>query len=181
MNNLLNVVDENGKIIGEDTRENIHKNGLLHQEIHIWFFNDQKEIIFQHRSKSKDMNPNLLDATVGGHVEQGSDYISTALKEASEETGLELKESDLHEIETRNTNFTDPVTQRTNNALRTIFAYKYDGSIDNLKTEIDEGIGFETINLEELKKLNKDEQKRFIPNIVNKAHIKLFEKILEKI
>jgi hypothetical protein len=34
----LNIVDENDKVIGEDTRNNIHKKGLLHREIHVWVF-----------------------------------------------------------------------------------------------------------------------------------------------
>ena len=37
----LNIVDEDDNIIGEDTRENIHKNGLLHREVHVWLYNDE--------------------------------------------------------------------------------------------------------------------------------------------
>ena len=65
----LNIVDENDQIIGEDTRENIHRKGLLHREIHVWFYTPKSEIVFQHRAKNKDTFPDLLDATVGGHVE----------------------------------------------------------------------------------------------------------------
>jgi 16S rRNA (adenine1518-N6/adenine1519-N6)-dimethyltransferase len=62
---ILNVVDESGKILGEETRENIHRQGLLHKEIHVWLFTPNKEIVFQHRGKDKDTFPDLLDATVG--------------------------------------------------------------------------------------------------------------------
>ena len=74
-NRRLNIVDENGEIIGENTRENIHNQGLLHREIHVWFYTPKGEIIFQHREKDKDTYPDLLDATVGGHVEIGSDFV----------------------------------------------------------------------------------------------------------
>ena len=57
----LNIIDENGKIIGEDTRKNIHKNGLLHREINVYFYTPQGEIIFQHRSKNKETFPDLLE------------------------------------------------------------------------------------------------------------------------
>lgn len=60
-------------------RENIHNQGLLHREIHVWFYTPKGEIIFQHRAKDKDTYPDLLDATVGGHVEINSDYENTAL------------------------------------------------------------------------------------------------------
>jgi len=62
----LNIVDEEGNIVGEETRENIHKNGLLHREIHVWLYTPNREIIFQHRAKDKDTYPDLLDASVGG-------------------------------------------------------------------------------------------------------------------
>ena len=87
-NRKLNIIDENGNITGEETRENIHKQGLLHREIHVWFYTPKGEILFQHRAKDKDTYPDLLDATVGGHVEIGADYESAALQELEEETGI---------------------------------------------------------------------------------------------
>ena len=74
-NRKLNIVGEQGKIISEETSESIHNKGLLHREIHIWFYAPESEIIFQHREKDKDTYPDLLDATVGGHVEIGSDLV----------------------------------------------------------------------------------------------------------
>ena len=85
----LSIIDESGKIIGERTREEIHTKGLLHKEIHVWLYTPKGEIIFQHREKDKDTYPNLLDATVGGHVEIGEDYDHAALKELQEETGIQ--------------------------------------------------------------------------------------------
>lgn len=43
---MLNIIDENGKIIGKDTRENIHQKGLLHREINVYFYTPNGEIIF---------------------------------------------------------------------------------------------------------------------------------------
>ena len=92
---MLNVVNEEDEVIGEETREKVHQDGLLHREIHIFFITPQKEIILQHRAKDKDTYPDLLDATVGGHVEIGDDYISTAVKEAKEETGFDIDKEKL--------------------------------------------------------------------------------------
>src|SRR3989338_8272977 len=94
-NRKLNTVDENGNIIGEETRENIHNQGLLHREIHVWFYTPKDAIIFQHREKDKDTYPDLLDATVGGHVEIDSNYENTALQEVAEETGIKAEKNNL--------------------------------------------------------------------------------------
>ena len=78
---MLEVVDENDNIVGLETRVNVHKDGLLHREIHIFFITPNGEIIFQHRAKDKDTYPDKLDATVGGHVDPGMSYEETAIKE----------------------------------------------------------------------------------------------------
>ncbi len=36
---ILNIVNENDEVVGEDTRENIHKKGLLHREINVFVIN----------------------------------------------------------------------------------------------------------------------------------------------
>jgi isopentenyldiphosphate isomerase len=114
----LNIVDDNGNVIGEDTRENIHKKGSLHQEIHVWFYTPEGEIIFQHRAKNKDTWPDMLDATVGGHVEIGSGYERTAIQETREETGIRIKPDQLKYIKTlKNENY-DTSTGKINNVLR---------------------------------------------------------------
>lgn len=89
MDDRLNVVDKNGAIIGEESRDVIHRNGLLHREVHVWLYTPDKELIFQHRAKDKETFPDLLDATAGGYVEIGDDWVTAALKELQEETGVQ--------------------------------------------------------------------------------------------
>ncbi|MBI2010830.1 MAG: NUDIX domain-containing protein [Candidatus Colwellbacteria bacterium] len=173
----LNIVDESGKIISEDTRENIHNKGLLHREIHVWFYTPRDEIIFQHRAKDKDTYPDLLDATVGGHVEIGSDYEESALKEMEEETGIKADRNDLHFIETVRNKAYDPVTNKTNNVIRAIYAYLYDGRTEDLKVEQGKAIGFEAWPLREIFNIPEDERKRFVPIILEENHLELFRKI----
>ncbi|MEK7136619.1 MAG: NUDIX domain-containing protein, partial [Patescibacteria group bacterium] len=95
MEEKLNIVDENDEIIGEEARGKIHKEGLLHRETHVWFLTPNKELILQLRAKDKDTFPDMLDATVGGHVDLGMNYEDTALKEMEEETGIKAKMEDL--------------------------------------------------------------------------------------
>jgi isopentenyldiphosphate isomerase len=176
--NILNIVDKGGNIIGEETRENIHKKGLLHREVHVLFYTPNGEIIFQLRSKNKDTFPNKLDATVGGHVELNSDYIDTALKETQEETGLILKKENLKLIERLHKKVVDPVTKTTNNVLRGVFAYEHGVDADNLKAEDGESQGFEEWSIDKiLNGLSEGETKKFIPTLLDEDYLRIYRKI----
>lgn len=176
-NRKLNIVDAQDKIIGEETRENIHNQGLLHREIHVWFYTPTGEIIFQHREKDKDTYPDLLDATVGGHVEIGSDYKDTALRELEEETGIKAEKNNLAFIQMARSKTFDTATNKTNNVLRAIYAYRYDGKVEDLKIEKEKAIGFESWPLEKIFNISNDDKKRFIPSIFGKANSEIFSKI----
>lgn len=173
----LNVVDEQGNSIGEETRENIHNQGLLHREIHIWFYTQKGEIIFQHREKDKDTYPDLLDATVGGHVEIGSNYESAALKELQEETGIEAEKNNLAFIQMVRSRTFDTVTNKTNNVIRAIYAYRYERKVTDLKVEKGKAIGFESRPLKKLFNISGEDKKRFIQSIFEKDNLEIFHKI----
>lgn len=176
-NRKLNLVDEQGNIIGEDTRENIHNQGLLHREIHVWFYTPNSEIIFQHREKDKDTYPDLLDATVGGHVEIGSDYENTALQELEEETGIKAEKSNLTFIRMVRSKTFDSATNKTNNVIRAIYAYRYEGDVADLRVEKGKAIGFESWPLEKIFNISNDDKTRFIPSIFEKDNLEVFSKI----
>jgi isopentenyldiphosphate isomerase len=167
-NRRLNIVDENGNIIGEETRENIHRQGLLHQEIHVWFYTPEGEIIFQHREKNKDTYPDLLGATVGGHVDIGSDHEPAALQEIEEETGISTTKDNLVFIQMAGDKTFDRATGMTNNFLRAVYAYRYDGKVEDLKVEKGKAIGFEAWPLEKIFNISDNDKKRFIPSIFEK-------------
>ncbi|MFH1161992.1 MAG: NUDIX domain-containing protein [Candidatus Jorgensenbacteria bacterium] len=173
----LNVVDENGNIIGEETRENIHRKGLLHREIHVWFYTPKGEIIFQHRGKDKDTYPDLLDATVGGHVEIGADYESAALQELEEETGIRAVKDNITFIQMMRSKGFDQVTSMTNNVIRAVYAYRYDGRIEDLKIEKDKAIRFDAWSLERLFNISERDRKRFIPTLLGDKMLEIFRKI----
>lgn len=177
MSSRLNIVDTGGNIIGEASREEIHKQGLLHREVHVWFYTPNGEIIFQHRAKGKETYPNLLDATSGGHVEIGDDFETTAVKEVVEETGVQVNKSDLHFICDQHTNSYDKVTKKRNNALRRVFAYLFTGKIDELKVEDSAGAGFEAWPIKKLSSLSDTEKERFIPTMYSKTELDIFSKV----
>src|SRR3989344_8108467 len=176
-NRKLNTVDESGKVIGEETRENIHNQGLLHREVHVWFYTPKGEIIFQHREKDKDTYPDLLDATVGGHVEISLDYENTALQELQEETGIGVKKNNLAFIQMVRSKTFDMATNKTNNVIRAIYAYRYEGKVEDLKIEKGKAIGFESWPLETLFNISDEDKKHFIPSIFEKDNLEIFHKI----
>ena len=50
--------------------------------------------LFVHRSPEKKIDSNKLNG-IGGRLEPGEDYVSTAIRETKEETGYEIKAYDL--------------------------------------------------------------------------------------
>lgn len=166
MKETLNIVNENDEIIGEETRENIHKNGLLHREIHVYFITPNKEIVFQHRAKDKDTYPDLLDATVGGHVEIGDSYEKTAIKEAEEETGISINASDLIFLSKTKRRSEDKVTGKINHAIGQSYIYIFKGNSNDLKIETGKSLGFELWSIEKLLAIDEINSKKFIPYIL---------------
>jgi len=173
---MLEVVDENDNVINLETREKIHKEGLLHHEIHVWFLTPKGEIIFQHRAKDKDTYPNLLDATVGGHVEPNMSYEETAVKECKEETGLDIDHDKLIFLTKMRTKSFDKTTGKINNTIRTQYAYLYENNIDNLKVEEGKAEGFEAWDINILSKLSDSDKNKFIPLCISEEYLSLFNK-----
>lgn len=166
MKEFLNIVNENDEIIGEESREKIHQDGLLHREIHVYFITPNKEIIFQHRAKDKDTYPDLLDATVGGHVEIGDSYEKTAIKETLEETGVSINVSDLIFLNKTKRRSEDRATGKVNHAIRQSYIYIFKGSLNDLKIETGKSLGFETWPIEKLLVIDEIYSKQFIPYIL---------------
>ncbi len=181
---MLNVLNEKGEVIRQESREVIHQNGLLHAEIQVWCMTPEGEIIFQHRAKDKDTYPDLLDATVGGHVDIGETYDESAVREVFEETGLRVTLSDLVFLMTTMEKSFDPVTGMTNYPRRNLYLLAQPVHIADLQVEEGKSLGFESWSLEKLRALSTLEQQKFIPTIFNAEGMRAFdliEKYIDKI
>lgn len=156
-NRLLDVVDENDVITDAKPRKDVHQLGLLHREIHVWMFDEGKNIFFQKRGLHRT-SPGLFDATVGGHVNIGEDYIDAAVRETMEETGITIKAEDLVLLKKfRGARQTGDPVSRTNNFFRVAYIYK-NPIIEN-QIQKEPGIpggGFQKLSVEILK--NTDEK-----------------------
>jgi hypothetical protein len=81
---LLNVYDAHGTVVGAQPRGAAKASGLAVGAVNVLLVNAQGEVLLQHRRKDKE-NGGLWDKSVGGHVSAGEDFDQTAVREAGEE------------------------------------------------------------------------------------------------
>ena len=86
---LVPLVDEQGKIVGQAPRSQVHNGSkLLHPVVHLHVLNPNKNILLQKRPMSKQIQPGRWDTSVGGHISAGETLEKALKKEAFEEIGL---------------------------------------------------------------------------------------------
>lgn len=86
---ILEVVNERGEVLGVAPRSEIHGNpSLMHRVVHVLVFNGRGELLLQKRSMQKDVAPGRWDTSVGGHVEPGETLREAARRELLEELGV---------------------------------------------------------------------------------------------
>ena len=101
MDEYIDIVDEKCRPTGETAlKSEIHKNGWLHNTVHVWFYTLEGYILLQQRSHRKKILPLLWDISVAGHVDAGESIESAAIRETKEEIGLEIHPNDLRKIAT---------------------------------------------------------------------------------
>eukprot|EP00553_Chaetoceros_curvisetus_P011602 CAMPEP_0204640436 /NCGR_PEP_ID=MMETSP0717-20131115/47263_1 /ASSEMBLY_ACC=CAM_ASM_000666 /TAXON_ID=230516 /ORGANISM="Chaetoceros curvisetus" /LENGTH=225 /DNA_ID=CAMNT_0051660857 /DNA_START=74 /DNA_END=748 /DNA_ORIENTATION=+ len=132
---MSDMVDGNGEPLGYVPRPLIHKFNLLHrgigivvcQDSHITKENASMPAIYVHRrTDTKRIFPSLYDMFVGGVSTTGEDLIVTAQREISEELGLSRQ------------SLSDPLFKCTvctsyNRCVVTVFTYKCNLSVDEIK------------------------------------------------
>jgi len=82
------VVDKNDNAIGAMNRSEAVKQGKIVRIARVFLFNSKGELFLQKRGPNVDF-PNLWDQSVGGHVDEGEDYMTAARREMKEEIGIE--------------------------------------------------------------------------------------------
>ena len=99
MDELIDIVDKNGNPSGASAPKSvIHRVGHYHNTSHLWVFNSKGDILLQQRSSSKAIYPLLWDVSVAGHIDAGETPKEGAIREALEEIGINITESDLIKI-----------------------------------------------------------------------------------
>ena len=140
---ILDLVDEQGRVVGRATRGECHGNpDLLHRAVHLFVFDRRGCIYLQKRSRTKRSQPGRWDTSVGGHVDLGEDPEQAVHREAAEELGLHPEQPELlHRYLWRS-----PVERE----LISTYRCTHEGPFDLARDEIDEGRFFTP---EELRRL----------------------------
>ncbi len=90
LDELLDIIDEHGQVIGQKTRSEIYRQGLSNfRVVNAFLINDNGELWIPRRSKNKRLFPLCLDASMGGHVEAGETYHQAFMRELMEELRID--------------------------------------------------------------------------------------------
>lgn len=95
---LLDVLDEQMKVVGTASRERVHAEGWWHQTFHCWVVTHGERgewsIVFQLRHPDKDTYPCKLDTSCAGHLLAG-ETPADGIRELEEELGLRVAPNEL--------------------------------------------------------------------------------------
>lgn len=100
---LLDIVDENGKPIGETVeRKTAHSEGIRHRTAHVWIVrksDEGAEVLLQKRAMNKDSFPGRYDTSSAGHIQAGDEPEESAIRELHEELGIKASVDDLQFVD----------------------------------------------------------------------------------
>ncbi|MEU9556648.1 NUDIX hydrolase [Streptomyces fumanus] len=85
---ILDVVDEHDRVVGQAPRGEVYARGLRHRCVFVQVRDGRGRIFVHRRTAGKLVFPSLYDMFVGGVVGAGESYDDAALREAEEELGV---------------------------------------------------------------------------------------------
>ncbi|MCQ2490083.1 MAG: NUDIX domain-containing protein [Ruminococcus sp.] len=172
---FLNLIDSESHLTSDSKpRSLVHRDGELHPAVHIWIIKRKDMgiyVLLQKRSHEKNIAPDCYDVSAAGHVGQGEEFRSTAVRETAEELGLKIHGSRLELIGLlRNSYTSDNIID---NELRAVYLCREDidisklvlqssevsdvcwAEIDELLAVMDDGSFKHCLSLEELAMIKK--------------------------
>jgi isopentenyldiphosphate isomerase len=90
-NELVDVIDAEGRPVGVVTRTEMRACRLPHRCTYILLFNSRGELFVHLRTATKDVFPSHWDVTIGGVLAAGESFDDGARREAREELGVEVE------------------------------------------------------------------------------------------
>ena len=155
---FLDAINDSDIVIESKRRDDIHHLGLLHREVHVWFFDKNHNIYFQERGMHKS-SAGLLDASIGGHVDKGEEYISSAIREGQEESGISMLASDLILLTKFRGNAKNTKEGTTNNFFRSVYIYK--NPVTDTAIKCEENHNFKKFSISFLLNMSKQDTMMF--------------------
>jgi 16S rRNA (adenine1518-N6/adenine1519-N6)-dimethyltransferase len=127
-NEELVVVDTRDRPVGAAERQTIHQQSLLHRAVHVFIFNNDRELFLQKRSWRKDRYPHRWDSSAAGHVDVGESYDDCAVRELTEELGISTRVDRIGAL---------TASDKTGQEFISIYRGRHDGSIEYNALEIE--------------------------------------------
>ena len=177
MTELLDVLDENGNLIGiKKTKQEVYKESYWHRSVHIWIMNDKNELLVQKRNPYKKTFPNLWAISSAGHVVAGETSIESGIRELKEELDVDVKEEDLEYL------FTVKRIQPYQNSFIRVFDDVYllhkNIDIEHTKLQVEELTDIKYVYYPYLETMLKEHDPAYVP--YTEEHEKLFELLHER-
>lgn len=132
---LFEVIDASGKVVGTERRSIVHEKGLLHRASDVFVFDKKGRIFIQQRSFKKDIGPGLWDLSTTEHLKQCETFEAAAVRGVREELGVKavnlekLGETELH------LKYSDAV----DNEKKEVFKCGFKGRIKLDEREVEQG------------------------------------------
>jgi isopentenyldiphosphate isomerase len=89
MDELLDIVNDEDLVTGQQMRSTVHTLGLQHRGVHVFLFTQDEKLLVQKRSADRAASPSALDCSVSEHVKADESYFDAALRGLKEEMGVE--------------------------------------------------------------------------------------------
>lgn len=147
MDELVDIYDDNGKFLRTEMKSVAHKNGDWHKAIHAILLNGKNEVLMQKRAASKALFPNLWDISFAGHVGAGEDSLISAMRECSEELGIDLGEDEIaYAFSVKESDLYGDIV---NNEMLDVFICKKDFDLSSVKLQEEEVSEFKVVPIPE--------------------------------
>jgi len=155
---LLDIVNRKDGVIGQDTKENKFKKGLISRNVAIFILDDDKKLLITKRSSQKESFPNRYDLAACGNVKAGESYEDAAKREVIEELSIEC---DLKFLDKVFNEFKED--DKTIKYFTGIFLGYFSGEV-KLSDEL---VELKRLSVEEVEKLINENKDLFTPGFVN--------------
>lgn len=156
---LVDIVDQKGRVIGKATRDQVYKDGLLHPAVNIVVINKNGQIFIQRRSLRKIL-PLYWDISASEHLKFGESFESAATRGLREELSIETPVKLLFGKHIQNNEYKSQNITLIEYELVEFYGALYDGKIEINQEEVTEG---RFISFRELHSLIKNPLTKFTP------------------
>lgn len=160
LDEILDIVDENNEVVGQTTRGECYKKGLLHRAVNIFIFNSKGEVFLHKRSNKKLKYPGAWDMSSSEHVRARESFDQAVKRGLKEELGIKVSLKLIIPIHRIDSGYQSKKDTYLDNELIQTYKGIYDGEMNFDPNEIADGKFF---TVEEVNQMIADKKIQFTP------------------